>query len=399
MAELPKIVSERLRDQAVAGEHPDANLLSSFAEQGLTEQERAPVLDHLSRCAQCREIVALSTPEAEQEVQVAVAHTSAVAQRSWWRSPIAHWSALAVAALVVLIAVGEHRFQNRERRSASAPAIRYEPPVAQSTPAPAVAPPSQPPSTQAATRPAPATPEPKQPAKGMQATRTPPPAQTFNGLNARNALSRRTIGSADKMATSGGVVAGAAGTAPAPQPPAALPMKPHENPEAGKSDGPLIESESEQAQSATAPSATAQTVTVEAAAPAISGSQMQTISRNKSLAKSVVSPRWSISGAGTLQRSFDGGRNWNQVAVADGVTFRAVSVAGNDVWVGGSRGALFHAADGGEHWSQVRVQMNDRALSGDIVRIEFPDAANGVVSTSTGEIWRTLDSGASWQLQ
>lgn len=213
-------------------------------------------------------------------------------------------------------------------------------------------------------------------------------------------MSRGTIASADKMATSGGVVAGAAGTAPAPPPPAALPMKPHGNPEAGKSDGPLIESESEQAQSATAPSATAQTVTVEAAAPALSGSQMQAISRNKSLAKSVaVAPRWSISGAGTLQRSFDGGRSWNQVAVADGVTFRAVSVAGHDVWVGGSRGALFHSADGGEHWSQVRVQTNDRALSGDIVSIEFPDAANGVVSTSTGETWRTLDAGASWRPQ
>ncbi len=398
MAELPKIVSERLREQAVGGEHPDANLLSAFAEQALTEQERAPVLDHLSRCAQCREIVALSTPEAEQEVQAAVAHTSAVAQRSWWRSPIMHWSALAAAALVVLIAVGE-RMQLRERRSASAPAIRYEPPVPQSTPAPAVAPPSQPPSTQAATRPAPATPEPKQPAKGMQATRTPGPAPTFNGLNARNALSRGTIASADKMATSGGVVAGAAGTAPAPPPPAALPMKPHGNPEAGKSDAPVIESENYQAKVAVVPSAS-ETVTVEAAAPAISGSQMQTISRNKSLAKSVVvGPRWSISGAGTLQRSFDGGRSWNQVAVADGVTFRAVSVAGHDVWVGGSRGALFHSADGGEHWSQVRVQTNDRALSGDIVRIEFPDAANGVVSTSTGETWRTLDAGASWRPQ
>ena len=235
MAELPKIVSERLRDQAVAGEHPDANLLSSFAEQGLTEQESAPVLDHLSRCAQCREIVALSTPEAEQEVQVAVALTSAVVQRSWWRSPIVHWSALAAAALVVLIAVGE-RMQIRERRSASAPAIRYEPPVPQSTPAPAVAPPSPPPSTASARSPAPATLEPKQPAKGMQTPKTPAPAQTFNGLNARNALSRGAIASADKMAASGGVVAGAVGTAPALPPPAALPMKPHENPEAGKSD-------------------------------------------------------------------------------------------------------------------------------------------------------------------
>src|SRR5271167_2342785 len=111
MAEVSKIVSERLRRQAAAGEHPDANLLSAFSERALTEQEREQVLDHLSRCAECREVVALSALlQLEEERLVAAAaagRASAGASRSWWRSPIVPWSALTAAALVMLIAVGE----------------------------------------------------------------------------------------------------------------------------------------------------------------------------------------------------------------------------------------------------------------------------------------------------
>jgi photosystem II stability/assembly factor-like uncharacterized protein len=100
-----------------------------------------------------------------------------------------------------------------------------------------------------------------------------------------------------------------------------------------------------------------------------------------------------------LQRSFDGGRSWKEVAIAEGVTFRAVAVVVSDVWAGGSGGALFHSADGGEHWARVPVQVNDRIPSGDIVRIEFADAQNGVVATSTGETWRTSDAGVTWRWQ
>jgi len=47
----------------------------------------------------------------------------------------------------------------------------------------------------------------------------------------------------------------------------------------------------------------------------------------------------------------------------------------------------------------VHVQANDRTPSGDIVRIEFADAQNGVVTTSTGETWRTSDAGLTWRWQ
>jgi photosystem II stability/assembly factor-like uncharacterized protein len=113
--------------------------------------------------------------------------------------------------------------------------------------------------------------------------------------------------------------------------------------------------------------------------------------------RAILSPRWSVSDSGAVQRSFDGGRSWKDVAIADGVSFRAIATVGSDVWAGGAGGVLFHSADSGEHWSRVRVQANDRALSGDIVRIEFTDTADGVVSTSTGEAWTTSDAGATWR--
>lgn len=401
MAELPKIAGERLRAQAVAAEHPDANLLSSFAEQALTEQERAPVLEHLSRCAQCREIVSLSTAEAEPEMQVVAARTREISRRSWWRSPVVHWSVLTAAALVVLIAAGE-RMRLHDGRTASAPAIRYEPPVAQST---------SPPAPQAA-----ALPESSKPSKQVQATTTAPAVLTqptrraqatapvvasqFDYFNARDAITPKST--PDQMAIGGAVIGRAAGmSAPAPVAPAALPITPLQSGEAGKVDGPLIESGNFQAE-ATPASSASETVTVEGAAPVVSSSQRDhaLFSGARAIGKTIVAlPRWSISGAGVVQRSLDAGKSWKEVAVAGGVIFRAISAAGNGVWAGGSGGALFHSADSGEHWSRVQVQTGDRSLSGDILIIDFADGAHGAISTSTGETWKTLDTGATWQLQ
>lgn len=71
MQVLPKIVLERLKRKIVANQHdrespienrqcPDANLLAAFVEKTLSKRERTEVLDHLSHCADCREVVALT---------------------------------------------------------------------------------------------------------------------------------------------------------------------------------------------------------------------------------------------------------------------------------------------------------------------------------------------------
>jgi len=383
MDNVPRIVRERLRNQAAVGEHPDANLLSAFAEHTLSEQERAQLLDHLSRCAECREVVALSALPQVEEERVAAGRVSATASRSWWRSPVVHWGALTAAALVVLIAVGE-RIRLREGHSASAPAIAQY--------APAQRPEEQ------ASEPAPATAEQKKSPGVAPAARTRLRADTVNAPSSAGAM--------------GGVSGGNPTMEPAPAPPpAALPMKPHPSADASKIEGPLFDKERkiDQAQAKAFPvPPTASSHALEivgssgAAAKSAGKSQAAELSQGRNATftmKERPSPRWTVSDSGAVERSFDGGRSWKEVAIADGVTFRAVATVGSDVWAGGSGGALYHSADGGGRWARVRVQASGRALGGDILRIEFADTQNGVVTTSTGESWATSDAGDTWHRQ
>jgi Carboxypeptidase regulatory-like domain/Photosynthesis system II assembly factor YCF48/Putative zinc-finger len=60
---MRKLVSASLRAQAAAGPHPDAEALSAFAEQALPDIERKAVLQHISECANCRDVVFLSLPD------------------------------------------------------------------------------------------------------------------------------------------------------------------------------------------------------------------------------------------------------------------------------------------------------------------------------------------------
>lgn len=391
MAEVPKIVRERLSSQA-AGEHPDANRLSAFAERALTEPERSQMLDHLSRCADCRQIVALTAPELTEE-QVTVTQLPG-ASRSWWRSPLLHWGAFTAAALVVLIAVGA-RMRLREGRSASAPAI---------------APPSANEVTQRFAIPVPEVPSvPARPKQSSKKLAKPSAAQVqapVVGAGKPGGVAGGIIGgNTDKLAGlgtgSGGGIGSGVKSAPATVGgPIAPQMKMQAKATAGAISSDTGIEQSRQKSALVPPAASETVIATGAAAPELKSKAAGTSGGNAALVKRwSVSPRWSISDSGVLQRSFDGGRSWQEVAIGDGVTFRAVATVGSDVWAGGSGAALFHSADGGEHWSQVPIQVKGRAPSGDIIRIEFADAQNGTVATSTNEIWTTSDAGTTWRSQ
>ncbi len=79
--------------------------------------------------------------------------------------------------------------------------------------------------------------------------------------------------------------------------------------------------------------------------------------------------------------------------------FRAVAVAGLDVWAGGSGSMLYHSRDGGEHWTRVLPSADGVVLKGDITSVQFPDPQHGMVSTSNSEVWTTSDGGQSWRQQ
>jgi photosystem II stability/assembly factor-like uncharacterized protein len=147
---------------------------------------------------------------------------------------------------------------------------------------------------------------------------------------------------------------------------------------------------------------------------------------------STLPVRWAINAAGTLQRSFDQGNTWQPVDVnanlasapsstslevvaktsrakkdtdkalkRDGSSpvFRAVAAVGSDVWAGGFGGALYHSLNAGNQWIRVFLAPAGATLTGDIIRLEFPDSQHGKISTSTSEVWSTSDGGQTWQKQ
>ena len=84
--------------------HPDENLLTAFAERTLAKSERQDVLEHLSSCRHCRDVVFLAQQAAAEEaLQVAPAPDKSIAG-GWWLGR-RHWGIVlaggAVAALLI----------------------------------------------------------------------------------------------------------------------------------------------------------------------------------------------------------------------------------------------------------------------------------------------------------
>ncbi len=100
MNNVPHIVRDRLKAMPPPLDHPDADLLTAFAEQSLPPAERTVMLDHLAVCADCREIVALALPPME-----VLEHTPATVRRNWFSWPTLRWGFVA-AGVVVLASLG-----------------------------------------------------------------------------------------------------------------------------------------------------------------------------------------------------------------------------------------------------------------------------------------------------
>ncbi len=113
---------------------------------------------------------------------------------------------------------------------------------------------------------------------------------------------------------------------------------------------------------------------------------------NASVGARVSRTSWGLTPDGSVQRSTDAGTTWQIVSVGDGLHFRAIGSAGNQVWVGGSAGTLYHSADAGKSWARLPAISAD-----DITRIEFSDPLNGMVDTAKGQVWSTSDGGQSWR--
>src|SRR5437870_13765611 len=63
MMGVPKIVLVRLVRASNPGNHPEADLLTAFAEQALAQRERPHMLDHLAQCWEFLAIVCVGRSE------------------------------------------------------------------------------------------------------------------------------------------------------------------------------------------------------------------------------------------------------------------------------------------------------------------------------------------------
>ena len=346
MPDIPKIVGQRLQAIATLGDHPDPNLLSAFAEKSLGKREQLEVLQHLSQCTNCREIVSLSAPQPDIANAVSLAPES----RRWLSLPVLRWGAALVCVLVVGAAITLR--DKQESRHVADPIAQGRPAAETQLPAPNSAIEKKIASLQVPK------PEAKIAFGAKRAAKTIPanPAEG-NGAPANS----RPIEMAEARTASS-----FADIVP------------------GRAKDALAES-----QSAPTAKAIAGTLAMNKGMPAAS---------DAFLPENLI-PRWTLSSDGTLQRSLDSGRTWQTIPVSSRTIFRALYAAGFDIWVGGAAGSLFHSSDAGQHWTQVRPVVNGQALTDDIIGVEFRDALHGKLTSSIQETWITSDAGQTWQKQ
>ena len=437
MQNVPKIVRARLQRQKPAAEpHPDADLLTAFAENSLPARERDHVLEHLARCGDCREVVALALPATEA---VALASSDSTARIGWFSWPILRWGVVA-AGILAVTSVGILQYSRRhQEKTLVATTLTSRAQSAEFPP--------------------------------------PSPAPTPRAAASQAEMGKQTVMEKKEPAQSG-TRGGLAVNKPVPPSGAILaqtqPMRPSDS--AGAFHGATA---GHGFASGIGRSSTAVAVSPQTDAEPAPSDQLQALSKAKPVstqASPAMAPapllrtdpallgvpalRWTISANGALQRSLDGGKTWLDVNVAADnsmssklvlrpqtttvevqaeqtaqaqtetraetrtetnktlakskyaaksaepalpapAIFRALAVSSNaaEVWAGGSGGALFHTVDGGSNWARVIPSDAGIFLAGDIIGIRFSDPRNGTVTTSNVEIWTTGDAGQTWHKQ
>lgn len=139
LAEAPDLAGRFSAKRSFA-EHSSADMLAAFAENRLDRQERAELLEHLSICADCRQIMWHVLPElqAQPDMTQAVPVRSASAHASWFHSPALRLSA--VAACVIVVGSAVMLLHNMQRKPMAA---EQRPAVFEKTMQPNAAPPSE----------------------------------------------------------------------------------------------------------------------------------------------------------------------------------------------------------------------------------------------------------------
>lgn len=425
-------MKQRLAAQQVAAEveHPSADTLVAFAEQGLRASEKQQVLSHLAMCPACRQTVSLAT---------SVEPVGSVAPRTrshGFRFPMALRWASAAAGLAVAIGIGVLSYEHQNRSTFTTAASSSQ--TQEKTVAPAKQPGIEQNSEVAkaernaqidvkAVHSSRAKPQPRVMADAS-ARRTEPQLKkaqsgVFGGLVASSrpttTLARPNI--ADGFMASNAVVpsppppiapadakastisdiaaaSGVIGGVPAPSASAQPVLEARSNAQleeagsAGKVDrstfnGPTRASLQQR------PASTAEMKAV--ASSAIGGPV-----RTGAIHGSMPIAHWTISSNGKLQRQSGDGR-FTSIEPAPGVSIRAVAAQGIEVWAAGSqpdlsakewqqRSVLFHSSDAGETWTKIEGPWQSPISALNLAGL------HGLTVITPDGSWSTLDAGNNW---
>ena len=430
MDRFSNILKQRLEaTQSPPAVHPSSDTLVAFVERGLNGSQRESVLAHLSVCPECRDAVALATPEAS----AANAQATFSLSRALEFSAATRWASLA-AALAVAVGVGVIAYEHEPRlqnASFSAAQEKANPPVAPGRISKAN--------------------------EQVTSKQLESPVANSSAQNAPTKLAapiqderRERILAKKKPEPSGGIAGALVATRSGPESKdrfqyraQALPPAPEVQPTfADKRDADsMIEAEavpaapvaraasvpldnkSEQAVNdhatggygggkGTAVAANNRSVGTSAGtallesetAPSAKTVNPVSISGSSAKARFAYGMRsfvhWTISAAGQLQRrAVDG--TLTIVEPVKGAIIRAVAAEGIEVWAGGSqtppgpkniqpRSVLFHSSDAGETWKAI-----DGPWQGSIERVNLAGFGSLTVVTTDGT-WSTGDAGKSW---
>jgi hypothetical protein len=460
MPEVPKIVYDRLRAASPGGTvpkapHPDPDVLTAFAEQALSAAEREAVLQHLARCGDCRELVALSIPpmessaqpDAEEKGESSVlaandADGKAGGRRPWFAWPQLRWAALAagiaVAGSILLIHPGKPSAVREAKQQPANTVARTEETIVAKKAVPA-------PTAEADA----ANNEKKGAQAGQAPSRDKESMLAYSAAvppRARGADRQLKTHSAAKDLAVGAAVGGAvaAPTSPAPAPPQippssetvevtaasgsvateearndlatttrqlsklpvngrqvsdlaitkAKPAKPESN---VPSPQPQSEASLQRSESLDKKQVTADAITQQQHAAAATNTAK--VYKRSDADKGVLPQpaqypaQWAIHG-NELQRSLDAGVAWETVLHSDRPLL-CYAAGGNDIWAGGKAGSLFHSANGGVTWDQVRPSSHEQTLADDVTHIDIYSPSQLVLSTSH-QSWSTADGGKTW---
>jgi hypothetical protein len=433
MTEVPKIVHQRLRSsgsrsEALAPSHPEADLLTAFAEQALAAPEREGILQHLALCADCRDVIALAAPadafvptpaEVESEtLSTPILETPGKSRPGWFAWPGLGWQNLRGAALagglaVAILVAGpgvEHLFKPNQPASSvatlSSPTAQRPGSVSQ-VESKSV---NGKLTTEKAAEPA----EPKAAPAALPSytvsnkshlNLVPSPQSTRQKESEQARLDQPTLSNGlKKKSLSGdlalqlGTSAGTTGTfiGGAPRNEAAT-----DNTLMARADAPAIEKakpplkDSDTAYEAQKTSAmTAQTESTSLASSGLAPSGMVAL---RAAAPAVIPAShadWKID-AGVLRRSLDTGKSW-QTAVQSNHALLCYSNRGNEVWAGGKAGTLLHSTDSGTTWTAVAPSFEGQSLALDVIHVDVRGLNEVVLVTDNHETWNSPDGGKTW---